>query len=486
MGRNVAELRVAESQTEGQALQGGLEWFAASAGGLGLLTSVFDALPIAIYTTDAEGRIVFCNNCAVALLGGTLRVGSLDGSASQKLLWPDGSPMAPGKCPMSIALQERRAIQGAEGVVLREDGSEVRLFIYATPLFDGETLIGGVNMLVELGERDRTNYLEQRLAAIVECSEDAIISKDLNGTIVTWNRAAEKLFGYTAAEAIGRPVTMLIPDDRRQEEEAILDSIRRGTPVARYETLRRRKDGSVVPIALTVSPLRDSGGRIIGASKVARDISDQVKYREHQTLVLNEMSHRVKNVLAVAGGLVGLSARSAQSPKAMAQAVQERLGAYSRAHELTRTSGAAVAWGVTRETTLHTLIRAIVAPYLDETGEEANVSIEGQDITIDSNATASLALVLHEFTTNAAKYGALSTSAGRVTIASRAMDGRFELHWAERGGPPVKGPPTRHGFGSVLATKTVEGQLNGTLQYDWQPDGLAITMAVPKERPAQP
>jgi PAS domain S-box-containing protein len=393
--------------------------------------------------------------------------------------------MVPDKCPMNTALQERCAIQGAEGIVQRSDGSLARLCIYATPLFDGETLIGGVNMLVELGERDRTTYLEQRLAAIVECSEDAIISKDLKGTIVTWNRAAEKLFGYAAAEAIGRSITMLIPDDRQREEEAILDSIGQGRPVARYETLQRRKDGTLVPIALTVSPLRDSSGRIIGASKVARNISDQIKIREHQTLVLNEMSHRVKNVLAVAGGLVGLSARSAQSPKAMAQAVQERLGAYSRAHELTRTSGAAVARGATRQTTLHTLVHAIVAPYLDEAGQEVNVSIEGEDITIDSNATASLALVLHEFTTNAAKYGALSTSAGKVRIASRAVDGGFELFWAESGGPRLNGPPTRQGFGSVLATKTVEGQLNGTLHYDWQPHGLAITMTIPQEYAAQ-
>jgi two-component sensor histidine kinase len=133
---------------------------------------------------------------------------------------------------------------------------------------------------------------------------------------------------------------------------------------------------------------------------------------------------------------------------------------------------------------LHTLLHAIVAPYLDQAGEDANVLIEGEDITIDSNATASLALVLHEFTTNAAKYGALSVSAGRVRIASRAVGGGFELFWAERGGPCLKGPPTKHGFGTVLATKTVEGQLNGTLHYDWQPGGLAITMTVPLERPA--
>ncbi len=459
----------------------GRSWFAAADGGQALLTAVFDALPIAIYATDAAGRIIFFNASAAALLGEETHIGSSGWSGWHPLFWPDGSSMDSDKSPMGIALKEGRAIRGAEAVLKRSGRPDVRLLIYATPLFDGETLKGAVNTLVELGEHDRTNYLEQRLAAIVECSEDAIISKDLNGTIVTWNDAAGRLFGYTAAEAIGRPVMMLIPEERHPEEEAILSSIRNGRPVARYETYRKRKDGSLVPIALTVSPLRDSSGRIIGASKIARDITDQMKIREHQTLVLNEMSHRVKNVLAVAGGLVGLSARSAQSPTAMAQAVQARLGAYSRAHELTRTTGAAAAQGATRETTLQTLIHAIVSPYLNESEGEANFSIEGEDVVIDANATASLALVLHEFTTNAAKYGALSTTAGKITATSRIVNGGFELVWTERGGPKITGVPARQGFGSVLATKTVEGQLNGTISYAWERDGVVITMFVPQD-----
>lgn len=476
MGLKLMDLDVITPSTDQPPLKGGLEWFAASAGGLGLLTSVFDALPMAIYTTDADGAVVFCNSYATALLGGA---GSAAWFGSQCLCWSDGSPMTQEQCPMTIALKERRAIKGAEALVRRQDGSWTRINIYATPLLDGDNLIGGVNMLVEIGERDRVSYLEQRLAAIVESSDDAIVSKDLNGTIATWNQAAERLFGYTAAEAIGRPVMMLIPDDRQDEEAAILDSIRRGCPVARYETLRRRKDGTLVPIALTVSPLRDATGRIIGASKIARDITDQVKVREQQTLILNEMSHRVKNVLAVAGGLVGLSARSAESPRAMAKAVQERLGAYSRAHELTRTTGAAAARGATQETTLQTLVAAIIAPYLDQSGEGTNVSLTGEDIAIDANATASLALVLHEFTTNAAKYGAFSVPSGRVAIESRRTGDGFELIWTERGGPAVTAAPTRHGFGTVLSTKTVEGQLGGSLYYDWQAEGLVITMSVP-------
>jgi PAS domain S-box-containing protein len=455
------------------------EWLPTTADSLRFLADVFDALPMAIYTTDAAGKIAFFNAAAAALFG----VEPSDGvwSGARRLFWPDGAPMH--DTPMSIAIRERRAIRGAECLIEGPGSAMLRVLIYATPLFQGSTVIGGVNVILDLGEQNRTAYLEQRLAAIVESSEDAIISKDLNGTIITWNRASEQLFGYTAAEAIGRPVLILIPDDRQQEEENILASIRAGRPVARYETWRKRKDGTLVPIALTVSPLRDRSGRIIGASKIARDISDQIRIREHQTLVLNEMSHRVKNVLAVAGGLIGLSARSAPNPKAMARAVQERLGAYSRAHDLTRKTAAGAAAGDTENTTLHTLVHAIVAPYVIETDGGTNVIVDGEDISIDANTTASLALVLHEFTTNAAKYGALSTPAGRISVTTRDAGDFFDCVWTERGGPAITSHPSRQGFGSVLAVRTVEGQLNGTLKVDWQPEGVVIALRVPKERP---
>jgi PAS domain S-box-containing protein len=483
LSRTPLECRVAPSQPGTSRI--GLDGFAASAAGLASMTSVLDAVPVAMYATDAEGRIVYCNQAAAALFGSEPELGNTEWAGLCRLSTPDGNAMLPGMTPMQTALRDHLPIRGAEAAVIAADGSRTRVLIYATPLFDAGVLIGGVNTLVELRERDRVNYLEQRLAAIVECSEDAIISKDLNGTIATWNGAAERLFGYTAEEAIGKPITMLIPEDRQQEESVILNSIRKGRPVARYETVRQRKDGTQVPIALTVSPLRDTLGRIIGASKIARDITDQVRLREQQTLMFNEMSHRVKNILAVAGGLIGLSARSAESPKAMAKAVQERLGAYSKAHELTRLSGLNPAQCAARRTTVHTLAHAILAPYLDDSGERCNVIVAGEDISIDASATASLALVLHEFTTNAAKYGALSAPSGRITITCRHLESQAELVWQERGGPQVSGPPARHGFGSVLAAKTVEGQLGGSLHYDWQPEGVVIVVQLPSDRLVQ-
>jgi PAS domain S-box-containing protein len=114
-----------------------------------------------------------------------------------------------------------------------------------------------------------------RLAAIVQSSDDAIVSKDLDGTIVSWNPAAERMFGYTEAEAVGRSIRIIVPPDRQAEEDHVLASIRQGQEVAHFETLRVRKDGSLIPISLTVSPVRDATGRVIGASKIARDITDR-------------------------------------------------------------------------------------------------------------------------------------------------------------------------------------------------------------------
>ena len=114
-----------------------------------------------------------------------------------------------------------------------------------------------------------------RLAAIVESSDDAIIGKDLDGTIVSWNRGAERLFQYTAEEVIGKSVTVLIPPDRFDEEPEILGRVRRGDRVDHYETVRRRKDGTLLDISLTVSPIRDAQGKVVGASKIARDITER-------------------------------------------------------------------------------------------------------------------------------------------------------------------------------------------------------------------
>jgi PAS domain S-box-containing protein len=461
---------------------GSMSWFDGDTPDRAVLRALMEALPVAIYATDASGKIVFYNREAVELWGGEPVIGVSEWCGPWNLFWPDGSPMALAECPMAVALSERRTIKGAEAIAQRKDGTLVRFLAYPTPLYDRGELIGAVDMLVEVTEREQSAYFAQRLATIVECSQDAIISKDLSGTITTWNPAAERLFGYSAAEAVGRSITMLIPPGRLSEETAILDNIRRGERVAGYETVRQRKDGSQVDISLTISPLRNASGKIIGASKIARDITERKRAQQYQSLLLREMSHRVKNLLAIASGLVGLSARSAPTPQAMAKAVRERLGAYARAHELTRPE--TVAPTVEQRVSVLDLIQTITSPYVQtpESGGASNIDIDGPEIVMNSSAVPSLALALHEFTTNAAKYGALSTPEGCVRIAYRLKDGNFELMWRETGGPSVPGVPDKSGFGTLLVGRTVQVQLGGKLDYEWLEGGVAITLRIPIER----
>jgi PAS domain S-box-containing protein len=178
---------------------------------------------------------------------------------------------------MAIAIREKRAVRGMEAIAERPDGTRIPFEPYPTPIFDSSgALIGAVNMLIDLTERKRTEEVKQRLATTVEFSDDAIISKNLQGIIQTWNRGAEHIFGYATHEAIGQSVERpLTPPDRRNEEPEILNRIRRGQRVDSYETVRRRKDGSLINISLTVSPIIDGQGKIIGASKIARDITER-------------------------------------------------------------------------------------------------------------------------------------------------------------------------------------------------------------------
>jgi PAS domain S-box-containing protein len=326
--------------------------------------------------------------------------------------------------------------------------------------------------------RSRESLAAQHYQAIVESSDDAILSKDLNGLILSWNQGAERLFGFTSTEAVGRPVTIIIPQDRLNEEPIILEKIHRGERIEHFETVRQRKDGSFVDISLTISPIRNARGEIVGASKIARDITELNKARERQRLLLREMSHRVKNLFALSGSIVGLSARSAKSPHELAESTRARLSALARAHALTFSDGFGDA--ARQPTTLQSLVRTIVAPF-DEP-EHPRIAVSGIDAGVSGAAITSLALLLHEFATNAAKYGALSTDTGSVKVVFAGEDDGILVHWTERGGPPVAAPNGGLGFGAVLSKIAVSDQLGGEIVRDWQPDGLAIRLFVPRSR----
>jgi PAS domain S-box-containing protein len=202
---------------------------------------------------------------------------------------------------------------------------------------------------------------------------------------MSWNRGAERLFGYTAEEVVGRPVTILMPADRHEEELMILERVRRGENVEHYETIRQRKDGSLIDISLTVSPIKNEKGEIIAASKIARDISESKRTLQRQELLLREMDHRVKNLFSLAISVLSLSGRSATSVPQLIESAGARLTALARAHALTLSHSRPAALPSPGQTTLHSLIAAIFAPHLDEKIRD-RLSVTGCDVEISGPA----------------------------------------------------------------------------------------------------
>jgi PAS domain S-box-containing protein len=303
------------------------------------------------------------------------------------------------------------------------------------------------------------------LAAIVESSDDAIVSKDLDGVITSWNKGAERIFGYTAEEAVGQPITMVIPFERHDEERTILTRIRRGERIDHFETVRQRKHGSLITVSLTVSPIRNAEGKIVGASKIARDITEQKQNQEKIAALAREAEHRSKNMLANVQAVVNLSQASA--PDELKKAIEGRIKALANVHSLfvqTRWIGAE----------LSTIVSQELAPY---SSRQNRVLIDGPQILLEPAAAQAVAVALHELATNAAKYGSLSAAGGEVDLKwSQEADSELKLRWTETGGPAVR-PPTRRGFGSRIIEQMIS-QLKGTTHFDWRPEGLVCEIAL--------
>jgi two-component system, chemotaxis family, CheB/CheR fusion protein len=430
---------------------------------------ILDVLPAAIYVTDIEGRITYFNEAAAALWGCRPRLNSDQWCGSWRLYRPDGTPLPHDQCAMAIALKEKRIVRGGEAIAERPDGTRVPFAAFPTPLYDaaGE-MIGAVNMLVDVTEHQHAAQSSRHLAAIVESSDDAIISKDLNGVIASFNKAAERLFGYFAEEVIGQPITILIPPERLDEETEILERIRRGERIDHFETIRRRKDGNLLNISLTISPVADETGKIVGASKIARDITDQKRREDQIALLAREAEHRTKNLLALAQATVHLT--HGETPDEVKAAIDGRLQALARAHALLGESRWAGA-------DLRAMVREELSPYIGN--GDAQAEIVGPSLMLDPDGAQAIALAVHELTTNAVKYGALSRPQGRVRIEWQLRVGnRLIVSWTEKGGPPVS-PPRRQGFGTRVMERMICGRCSGELDFDWREDGIVCQITLP-------
>jgi PAS domain S-box-containing protein len=312
-----------------------------------------------------------------------------------------------------------------------------------------------------------------RLAAIVDSSFDAIVGKDLNSIIESWNAAAERLFGYTAEEIIGKSVLTLIPENRHAEESDIIERIRRGERVETFETFRLRKDRTLVPVSLTISPIKNALGEIVGASKIARDISSAKENERRIRLLLREVNHRVKNQFSVIISMIKETSKRAASPAEFEAQILQRIMALSSSQDLL----------VNSEWTGASLFD-LVEEHLHPFGHEEQINLNGPLLTLLPSAVQYIGIAFHELATNSVKYGALSGNVGRIEVEWKVLTDasgsrELELIWDEtftQGDQPLQ---ERRGFGTVVLQRIAPLSVSGSAVLERDPSHVRWVLRAP-------
>jgi PAS domain S-box-containing protein len=418
--------------------------------------AIFQTTAVGIALVDRERRIVEANACLGELLG--YGAEELRGRTGEELTHPDDR--AASRAASAALLAGEVGKVALEKRFVRKDGTSLWCRATATALRAPD---GSVPQLVavieEIGARKQSEEVRNRLAALVESSDDAIISKTLEGIVTSWNRAAERTFGYTAAEIIGQSVTLLIPPDHLDEEPAILERLKRGERIDHYETVRVHKDGTRLHVSITVSPIRDGDGTIVGASKISRDITLQKRIEreiaehagalERLNATLRENDRRKDEFLAV-----------------LAHELRNPLAPIRQAAMISKAPGASAAqkrWGhdvITRQVQHMSLLLddlldvsritrgslelrtepTELAAVVDAAVETARPIIEAKGHTLTLALPAAplrfiadplrLAQVLSNLLTNAAKY---TDAHGRIRVAATCTPGRLAISVADNG-----------------------------------------------------
>ena len=269
---------------------------------------------------------------------------------------------------------------------------------------------------------------------------------------------------------------MLHPDDQERAWARWRHSLETGEP---YEIEYRLKhhSGEYRWALGRALPVRDKAGDIVRWIGTCTDIDESKRQADQTEILTRELSHRIKNIFAVIAGLVNISGRRHPDLKPIVSDLMARIAALGRAHDFARPHSAASMPAFGQSTTLHGLLHQLLSPYID--AERQQIQIEGDDVALDDRGATPIALAVHELATNAAKYGALSSEQGALRISTRLQADDVVMTWVETGGPSISEPPSHLGFGTQLASMSVEQQLGGSIAREWRSEGLVVTVSSP-------
>ena len=330
-----------------------------------------------------------------------------------------------------------------------------------------------ISLSADITERKELQRVNAQLASIVASSIDAIVSVDLTNDVTTWNAGAERLFGFAMAEVIGRPLdAVLVYEDETARKEQRRKLVT-GEPSV-FETRQTTKDGAAIDISVNSAPMRGSNGAAIGASLIMRDIAPQKRREDHIRFLMRELTHRSKNLLAVIQAMARQSLSKEITPEEFVKRFSNRLSGLAGSHDLL----SSLDW---KGASLVDLIRSQLRHYEDLF--QTRIILDGTDIIIRPEAAQNIGIALHELSTNAAKYGALSGPAGQVTVAwhidnPEGGPRRLTITWREEKGPAVA-EPTRKGFGHIVMDRIAGQALNGRSGTIYPPEGVVWTLDVP-------
>jgi PAS domain S-box-containing protein len=438
--------------------------------------AVLESLPIGAYVCGVDGDVIHYNRPAEQLWGrapGNDRFGG-----ALHLYWPDGRPVEKGQSPVGQVLKSGAAVRDVEMIVERPDGSRIDVLGSIEPVRDASgVLIGAMTCFQDVTElkrtRSRADRLDSWIRRVVELSPVAMYVTDAGGRVLTFNPAATQLWGR--APVAGEDLwcgshRLYHPDGRPMPLDTcpMAMALTSGEAIHGLEAIFERPDGTRGAFLAYPTLLHDSEGVLMGAVNMLVDISDRKQAEERQKVLVDELNHRVKNTLASVQSLAAHSLRGGVEPGRMRERFEARLVALSTAHNQL----ADRRW---QDADLRALAEDVLAPYR----ADHRVALDGETVMISAKTAVSLSLVLHELATNAVKYGALSTTAGRLQVTwRRSGANRLVLEWCEADGPPVE-PPTHQGFGARFIAGAIGGELGGRVEHEFLKDGVRCRIEAP-------